>query len=81
MKREKKLISKKEFFKRVNLKARKIQALALLYVNIVSVVFFIWAGACYFDVISKQYSNEPLSDWNFWQKIEKSYYENLPQND
>lgn len=82
MKKEKKLISKKEFFRRVNLRVRKVQALALLFVNIISVIFFLWCGACYIDVIAKNTAceREPLASWNFWQKVENAYYQNLPEN-
>lgn len=81
MKKEKKLISKKEFYKKINLKIKKIQAFSLLILNVASIIFMLYGAMCYFDIIAKNTAcnREPLASWNYWQKVENAYYQNLPE--
>lgn len=82
MKKARKLISKKEFYKKINLKIRKAQALALLFLNVASIIFMLYNAMCYCDIIAKNTAcnREPLASWNYWQKVENAYYQNLPEN-
>lgn len=79
-KKSKKLISKKEFYKKINLKIKKIQAFSLLILNVASIILMLYGSMCYFDIIIKNTSqSRELATWNFCNEIKASYYQNLPE--